>query len=64
MPIDWSFKELTCICKQGFNGNACEKQNIQVDFSFNHIEIPQSLSVYFVTVQYRKDPIIIELIRR
>ncbi len=53
-----SFNTTACICEQGFSRNTCENQDVQVDFSFNNIEIPQFLSVYFVTVQNNEDPII------
>jgi hypothetical protein len=64
MNDQWSFNTITCICKQGYSGNTCEKQDTQVDFSFHHIKIPQSLSVYFVTVQSNNDPIITMLSKK
>lgn len=54
----WSLNRYVCICQQGFSGNICEKQDTQIDFSFDHIEIPQSLSIYFVTIQRENDPLI------
>jgi hypothetical protein len=60
----WSFNTTACICKQGYSGNTCEHEDTQVDFSFNHIEIPQSLSVYFVTIQIENDPIITMLSKK
>lgn len=58
IDAQWSLNTITCICKQGFSGDACENQDTQLDFTFKQIEIPQSLSIYFVTVQNKNDPII------
>jgi hypothetical protein len=53
-----------CICKEGYSGTHCEIVDTQVDFSFNRMKIPQSLFVYFITVQIENDPIIVMLSKK
>ncbi len=66
LPVKFLFLPVNRIAAhlKGYSGNTCEKQDTQVDFSFHHIKIPQSLSVYFVTVQSNNDPIITMLSKK
>ena len=58
MDDQWSVKTITCFCKQGFNGDNCEKKDTQLELTFDDIEIPQSVSIYLVTVENENDPMI------
>lgn len=49
---------------QGYSGKFCERSETQIDFSFNHVEIPQSLVIYLITIQNDNDPLITMLSKK
>jgi hypothetical protein len=60
----WSFNTITCICKSGYSGDTCDVKDTRIDISFDDVKIPQSLSLYFITVQTDNDPLITKIAKK
>jgi hypothetical protein len=54
----WSINRFICLCPEGYFGETCQEKNMRIDISFDDVEIPQALLIYFVTVQTKADPVI------
>lgn len=46
----------TCRCPNQYSGVKCEEINNEIILSFNRIDIPQSMLIYFVTVRTCQNP--------
>ncbi|CAF4010688.1 unnamed protein product [Adineta steineri] len=45
-----SFTNFTCVCPEGFSGEICENNDVQIDMSFSDVERPQFILIHFIKV--------------
>jgi hypothetical protein len=59
IPNDYGRRgqEYSCICKEGYSGDACERIDTRIEISFHsNINIPSSLMVHLITVNRKARP--------
>ena len=57
--------KVTCICPKQYGGDRCERQQSEINISFdNDIDIPSSLLIHFITVQNQSEPIRFSIMKK
>jgi len=61
IPNDFGRKnklEYTCICKEDYSGDNCERIDTRIEISFqSNIKIPSSVLAHFITINTKEHPI-------